>query len=135
MHGLDWYDYGARHMSPDVGRFATIDPMTEKYYSISTYVYCVNNPIKYVDIDGLDPGDYFKTKNEAARDFGIFYNPHSIKYGLEFASFIMYNPQKKMYYYPKALYGKKDGIMAKLLLSNHMKLLPQYILMEHLIAH
>ncbi len=51
-HGVDWYDYGARHMSPDVGRFTTIDPMAEKYYSISPYAYCANNPVYYIDSDG-----------------------------------------------------------------------------------
>jgi RHS repeat-associated core domain len=52
MHGLDWYDYGARHMSPDVGRFTTIDPMAEKYYSVSPYAYCANNPVGYIDEHG-----------------------------------------------------------------------------------
>ncbi len=51
-HGLDWYDYGARHMSPDVGRFTTIDPMAEKYYNISPYAYCGNNPVNSIDPDG-----------------------------------------------------------------------------------
>ena len=48
----DWYDYGARHMSPNFGRFTTMDPMAEKYYSISPYAYCTNNPINYIDPDG-----------------------------------------------------------------------------------
>ena len=56
-HGLDWYDYGARHMSPDVGRFTTIDPMAEKYYNISPYAYCGNNPINAIDPDGKDIWD------------------------------------------------------------------------------
>ena len=46
----DWYDYGARHM--DGMRFTTIDPMAEKYYDISPYVYCGNNPVNAVDPDG-----------------------------------------------------------------------------------
>lgn len=33
-------------------RFVTIDPKAEKYYSISPYVYCANNPIKYTDPNG-----------------------------------------------------------------------------------
>ena len=79
-HGLDWYDYGARHMSPDVGRFTTIDPKAEKYYNISPYAYCANNPIKYIDVKGEEPGDFFKTKDEAAIDFGNFYNGISIRH-------------------------------------------------------
>lgn len=51
-HGIDWYDYGARHMSPDVGRFTTIDPLAEKYYNISPYAYCANNPVKNIDVHG-----------------------------------------------------------------------------------
>ena len=51
-HGVDWYDYGARHMTPDAGRFTTIDPMAEKYYNISPYAYCANNPINAIDIKG-----------------------------------------------------------------------------------
>ena len=50
--GLNWYDYGARHYDAALGRFATVDPMTEKYYSMSPYVYCANNPMKFVDSDG-----------------------------------------------------------------------------------
>jgi RHS repeat-associated protein len=50
MHGLDWYDYGARHM--DGMRFTTIDPLAEKDYATSPYVYCSNNPIIRVDKDG-----------------------------------------------------------------------------------
>lgn len=33
-------------------RFTSIDPMAEKYYSISPYVYCANNPLKYTDPNG-----------------------------------------------------------------------------------
>lgn len=56
MHGLDWYDYGARHM--DAMRFTTMDPMAEKYYNMSPYAYCANNPIKYVETNGEEPTTY-----------------------------------------------------------------------------
>lgn len=66
-HGLDWYDYGARHLAPDVGRFTTIDPLAEKYYSISPYAYCANNPVNAIDPDGMD---WYKDK-----DGTIQFNP------------------------------------------------------------
>ena len=37
--GLNLYDYSARYMDPALGRFSTVDPMAEKYYSISPYAY------------------------------------------------------------------------------------------------
>lgn len=58
VHGLDWYDYGARFM--DGMRFTTIDPMAEKYYDISPYAYCANNPIYYIDPDGKKKHNWIK---------------------------------------------------------------------------
>ena len=52
MHGYDTYDYGARGMYPALMRFTTPDPLAEKYYSISPYAYCGDNPINAVDPDG-----------------------------------------------------------------------------------
>lgn len=50
--GLNLYDYGARHYEPALGRFMTMDPLAEKYYSISPYAYCAGNPLKYIDLKG-----------------------------------------------------------------------------------
>ena len=53
MHGLGWYDYGKRFYDPNYRlSFVSIDPLCEKYYSISPYAYCANNPIRYVDLQG-----------------------------------------------------------------------------------
>lgn len=52
MHGYDTYDYGFRGYYPAVGRFTTVDPLAEKYYGISPYVYCAGNPIMFIDPDG-----------------------------------------------------------------------------------
>jgi RHS repeat-associated protein len=53
-HGANLYDFEARTYDPATGRFLSIDPMVEKYYSISPYAYCANNPVKFVDSDGRD---------------------------------------------------------------------------------
>ena len=51
--GLDEYDFGARWMDPVIGgRFTTMDPLCEKYYSISPYTYCGGDPVNFVDPDG-----------------------------------------------------------------------------------
>jgi RHS repeat-associated protein len=54
QHGLNLYDFSARTYDPAVGRFTTMDPLAEKYYSVSPYAYCANNPIRYKDPDGRD---------------------------------------------------------------------------------
>ena len=51
--GLNWYDYLARVYDPALLIFTTMDPMAEKYYSISPYAYCMNNPVRYIDLDGM----------------------------------------------------------------------------------
>ena len=45
-------DYGARLLSTRTGRWTTMDPLAEKYYSISPYAYCGNNPVNLIDPDG-----------------------------------------------------------------------------------
>ena len=52
FHGLNWYDYLARGMDPAAGRFTAIDPLCEKYFALSPYVFCANNPVNYIDPDG-----------------------------------------------------------------------------------
>ena len=52
MHGLNAYDYGARQYYSPLPVWDRIDPLAEKYYNVSPYVYCMNNPIKFIDPDG-----------------------------------------------------------------------------------
>ena len=51
-NGIDWYDYGARHYDPAIGRFTTVDPMIDKYYPLTPYGYCGGNPICHRDEEG-----------------------------------------------------------------------------------
>jgi RHS repeat-associated protein len=60
MNGLNEYDFTGRWYDQTIGRWGTVDPLCEKYYSISPYAYCHNNPINMIDPNGM--GDYY-TKN------------------------------------------------------------------------
>jgi RHS repeat-associated protein len=55
--GLDLYDYGARFYNAALGRFHTVDPLAAKFPWQSTYVYADNNPIRYIDVNGMASGD------------------------------------------------------------------------------
>jgi RHS repeat-associated protein len=48
------YYYGARYYNPATALWLGVDPLASKYPGVSPYVYCVSNPIKYVDPDGRD---------------------------------------------------------------------------------
>ena len=50
---LDEYLYGARTYLPAATIFSSIDPLCEKYYHLSPYVFCAANPIRYVDPSGV----------------------------------------------------------------------------------
>ena len=51
---LNWYDHGARMLATTTSRWFTPDPLAEKYYSTSPYVFCGNDPINRIDPNGMD---------------------------------------------------------------------------------
>nr|WP_283247493.1 RHS repeat-associated core domain-containing protein [Chryseobacterium gleum] len=61
------YDYGARMLMPDLGRWGSMDAMSEKYSAWSPYNYAINNPVMVIDPDGNDIQTY---TGDAAVAFG-----------------------------------------------------------------
>jgi len=84
MQGYDTYDYGARGYYAASGRFTSVDPLAEKYYSISPYAYCMNNPVKYVDPDGR------KIEGFYINNLGtVYYNKNATKDAVIIANAMM----------------------------------------------
>ncbi len=74
-------------------RFVTVDPLAEKYPWISPYAFCANNPVRFIDPDGMDVYRYdhkteelvLAVKNDDDSDqIGRFkYNKNSGEYELK----------------------------------------------------
>ena len=60
--GLSYF--GSRYYSSDLSVWLSVDPMSDKYPSLSPYVYCANNPVRCVDPNGEEINPIFSTSGE-----------------------------------------------------------------------
>jgi len=110
--GLDYR--GARYYDSDVARFLSLDPHASKYASWSAYNYTLANPIRWVDMDGKDPGDPFESIEAAALDFSNIFGAMSIQEGREYGAYIYSQDDGEgniTYSYALPDQGKGDNII------------------------
>jgi RHS repeat-associated protein len=64
------YYHGARYYAAWLGRWTAADP-AEVSAGLNLYEYCFNNPMHYIDLSGLAPGQLFNTQKDALEN--LFY--------------------------------------------------------------
>ena len=62
------YDFGARLYDPALGRWISQDPMAEKYYLHSPYLFCAGNPLRFVDPKGTEI-DWYRNNETGIAEF------------------------------------------------------------------
>jgi RHS repeat-associated protein len=106
ISGLDLTLY--RAYDADTGKWLTRDPIPERG-GMNLYAYVDNNPINYIDLSGLAPGDPYPTANAAAIQAIKDINPTSIQADKEYAGKIYQNPEDKTFSYTKPIPGDKTS--------------------------
>lgn len=105
MHGLNMYDYGARMYNPILLVWDRMDPFCEKYYHISPYAYCGNNPVNRIDPDGKDYWstsdadrmiDFINALGRGQTQFDFSDWQHATD--AEFTGHLTYNDETKKFY-------------------------------------
>lgn len=90
--------FGARYLDSKLGLWLSVDPMADKFYSTSPYMFCVGNPLSFIDYNGMDTiifnsKGYFGSPIPDGKDFDTYVKVNNKEFN---ANKISYNKNGKL---------------------------------------
>jgi len=104
--------FGARYYDADISVWLSVDPMADKYPSMSAYMYCAGNPVRYIDPNGMEwvDSEGNKITDHSKIKVYIFYDPNSFS-----------SQSKQMYKDAVAKYGEGSVAMSNVTTTAEFK--------------
>ncbi|NHN28088.1 DUF4329 domain-containing protein [Flavobacterium jejuense] len=132
--GLNWDSFKYRNYDPAIGRFMSIDPLTEDYPLWAPYVFSGNRVVDARELEGLEPHVLFDDLSSSVANFGEQYAGYSILKEREIgANFYKVEVSQGVYRYAYTtpVIGMKDGL--KIENSNDIPdyAIPGFVAMAH----